>query len=139
MGERYSDREYLSLLYYLCRYVSLSLCWLSTHILIEKCTKKRLGCILDFSGCISEKAGCIFRRVGCIPENRGAFWGGRVHYSRIFPSREIVTTCQGMNLPLLRSAVSASRCSPPQQGTSIRTMVTLLMSLSRMIAVNFSE
>ena len=96
------------------------------------------GFIFRFSGCISQKAGCIFWRVGCIPENRGAFWGDRVHYSRIFPSREIVTTCQGMNLPLLRSAVSASRCSPPQQGTSIRTMVTLLMSLSRMIAVNFS-
>ena len=60
-------------------------------------------------------------------------------YSKIRPSLEIVTTCQGMNLPLSRSAFSAALCSPPQQGTSIRTMVTLLMSLSRMISVSFSE
>ena len=59
-------------------------------------------------------------------------------HSIILPSREIVTTCQGMNFPLAFSAVSAACCNPPQQGTSIRTMVTLLMSLSRMIAVSFS-
>ena len=62
-----------------------------------------------------------------------------VFYSNILPSREIVTTCQGMNLPLPLRAVSAARCSPPQQGTSMRTMVTLLTSLSRMIAVSFSD
>ena len=45
--------------------------------------------------------------------------------SRMLPLREIVTTCQGMNLPLFRSALSAARWSPPQQGTSMRTMVTL--------------
>ena len=59
--------------------------------------------------------------------------------SRILPSQEIVTTCQGLNLPLALRAFSAAFCSPPQQGTSIRTMVTLLISLSRMMAVSFSE
>ena len=41
---------------------------------------------------------------------------GHSYYSRIFPSRPSVTTCQGMNLPLCRRAVSAARCIPPQQG-----------------------
>ena len=59
--------------------------------------------------------------------------------SRMLPSREIVTTCHGMNFPLFRSAFSAARCRPPQQGTSMRTMFMLLISLSRMIAVSFSE
>lgn len=58
--------------------------------------------------------------------------------SRIRPSLEIVTTCHGRNLPLAFSAFSAALCSPPQQGTSIRTMVTLLMSLFLMISVSFS-
>ena len=58
--------------------------------------------------------------------------------SKMLPSREMVTTCQGMNLPLACSAFCAARCNPPQQGTSMRTMVTLLMSLSRMMAVSFS-
>ena len=58
--------------------------------------------------------------------------------SNILPSREMVMTCHGMNLPLAFKAFSAARCSPPQQGTSIRTMVTDFISLSRMMAVSFS-
>ena len=45
--------------------------------------------------------------------------------SRIFPSMEIVTTCHGINLPLFFRAVTAACSSPPQQGTSMRTTVTL--------------
>ena len=63
---------------------------------------------------------------------------GHSYYSRIFPSRPSVTTCQGMNLPLCRRAVSAARCIPPQQGTSIRTMVSSRISLRRRISVSFS-
>ena len=62
-----------------------------------------------------------------------------MNQSRIRPSLEIVTTCQGMNLPLALSAFSAALWRPPQQGTSIRTIVTLLISLFRMISVSFSE
>ena len=50
-----------------------------------------------------------------------------------------VTTCHGMNFPLCWSAFFAASSSPPQQGTSMRTTVTLLMSFSRMISVSFSE
>ena len=42
------------------------------------------------------------------------------------PSSEKVTTCQGMNFPERLSASVAMRSRPPQQGTSIRQMVTLL-------------
>lgn len=59
--------------------------------------------------------------------------------SSILPSTEMVTTCHWMNFPLALSAFSAAICSPPQQGTSMRRMVTLLMSLSLMIPVSFSE
>ena len=48
-------------------------------------------------------------------------------YSNILPSTEMVTTCQGINFPLSRRAFSAAICRPPQQGTSIRAMVTLLI------------
>ena len=58
--------------------------------------------------------------------------------SRIFPSMLIVTTCHGMNFPLACSAFFAAISRPPQHGTSIRTMVTLWMSLFRMISVSFS-
>ena len=40
-----------------------------------------------------------------------------------------------MNFPLCWSAVFAAISSPPQQGTSMRTTVTLLMSFSRIISV----
>ena len=49
----------------------------------------------------------------------------RAQRSRIFPSIEIVTTCHGRNFPLARSASRAACSSPPQHGTSMRTMVTL--------------
>ena len=58
--------------------------------------------------------------------------------SNIFPSMVIVITCQGMNLPLACRALSAARWSPPQQGTCIRRMVTLLMSFRDMISPSFS-
>ena len=58
--------------------------------------------------------------------------------SRILPSIEIVTTCHGRNFPLARSASRAACSSPPQHGTSMRTMVTLWMSLLRMISVSLS-
>ena len=61
------------------------------------------------------------------------------HSSLSLPSTVTVTTCQGMNLPLCWSAFFAAVSNPPQQGTSMRTMVTLLMSLSRIISVSFSE
>lgn len=61
-----------------------------------------------------------------------------LNQSSILPSVEIVTTCQGINLPLFCSAVFAAFSSPPQQGTSMRTTVTLLTSLSLMMAVSLS-
>jgi hypothetical protein len=54
------------------------------------------------------------------------------------PSTERVTTCQGINLPLFCRAVLAACSIPPQQGTSIRTTVTLLMLLRRIISVSLS-
>ena len=45
--------------------------------------------------------------------------------SSILPSVEMVTTCHGINFPLCCNAVFAACSSPPQQGTSMRTMVTL--------------
>ena len=44
-----------------------------------------------------------------------------------------------MNFPLCWSAFFAAISSPQQQGTYMRTTVTLLMSFSRMISVSFSE
>ena len=66
------------------------------------------------------------------------FWFAIIYRSRIRPSTEKVTTFQGMNLPLFLRAVTAACSRPPQQGTSIRRTVTLLMSLLRMISVSFS-
>ena len=50
----------------------------------------------------------------------------------------MVTTCQGMNLPLSRRAFFTASSMPPQQGTSMRTTVTLFRSLRRRISVSFS-
>ena len=58
--------------------------------------------------------------------------------SRILPSLEIVTTCHDRNLPLFWRAVSAALCRPPQHGTSMRTIVTLFISLFLIISVSFS-
>ena len=59
--------------------------------------------------------------------------------SRIFPSAEIVNTCHGMNFPLFCNAFFAAFSSPPQQGTSMRTTVTLLISFPPMISASLSE
>ena len=56
----------------------------------------------------------------------------------ILPSVDIVITCHGMNLPLFLSAVFTAFSVPPQQGTSILTTLTLLMSFAAMISVSFS-
>ncbi len=58
--------------------------------------------------------------------------------SSMRPSVEMVTTCQGMSLPQLCSAVFTACSSPPQQGTSMRTTVRSFMSLLRRMAVSFS-
>lgn len=58
--------------------------------------------------------------------------------SKIRPSVEMVTTCHGRNFPLFCSARSTAAWIPPQQGTSIRTTVTLRISFWRMISSNFS-
>ena len=63
---------------------------------------------------------------------------GNSIYSKILPSIEIVTTCHGINFPLFFKAVTAACSNPPQQGTSIRTIVTLLISLAAIISVSFS-
>lgn len=59
-------------------------------------------------------------------------------YSEILPSIEIVTICQGMNFPLVCNAFLVAASSPLQQGTSMRTTVTLWMLLFWMICVSFS-
>lgn len=58
--------------------------------------------------------------------------------SKIVPSVAIVTTCQGIIFPLFRSALLTACSMPPQQGTSMRTTVTLWISLWRSISVSFS-
>ena len=56
----------------------------------------------------------------------------------ILPSVDIVTTLQGINLPLVFSALVTAVSIPPQQGTSIRTTVTLFILLFDIISVSFS-
>lgn len=47
-------------LFAFCRFESLSLCWLSTHILIEKCTQgKSSGAFLVFQGAFPKKQGAF--------------------------------------------------------------------------------
>ncbi len=58
---------------------------------------------------------------------------------RMRPSVDRVTTCEGTVLPLRRMASIAARSIPPQQGTSMRTTVRLLISLRAMISVSLSE
>ena len=52
-----------------------------------------------------------------------------VVYERSLPSVEIVTTCHGINLPLSCNALFTAFSIPPQQGTSILTILTLLILL----------
>ena len=61
------------------------------------------------------------------------------YLSIIFPSVEIIVTCHGIIFPLSISAFFTAFSRPPQQGTSIRTISTLLMSLFLIISVSFSE
>ena len=61
-----------------------------------------------------------------------------VQLSSTRPSVDSVTTCQGRNLPLFFSAVTAACSIPPQQGTSMRTTVRLLIRFWRRISVSFS-
>ena len=61
-----------------------------------------------------------------------------LYYSRIFPSVEIVTTLHGINFPLACNAFFAASSMPPQQGTSIRMIVTLFILLFAIMAVSFS-
>ena len=49
----------------------------------------------------------------------------KINCYSIFPSVEIVTTFHGRNFPLFISACLTAFWIPPQQGTSIRTTVTL--------------
>ena len=64
--------------------------------------------------------------------------GPAAQSSRTRPSVAITVTCQGISLPLLWRACRTACSSPPQQGTSMRTMWTLLMSLRRRISPSFS-
>ena len=57
--------------------------------------------------------------------------------SRILPSVETITTSHGISYPLVSSAFFTACSIPPQQGTSMRTMVTLFISFWRMISVSF--
>ena len=75
-------------LFAFCRFESLSLCWLSTHILIEKCTQgKSSGAFLVFQGAFPKKQGAFcgesgaflknrvhFGKAGCISRCRGLLW-----------------------------------------------------------------
>ena len=90
--------EHLSSLFFYNGFTSLTLGWLSTPILIEKCTHgKSSGAFLVFQGAFLKKrgaffgesgaflkAGCIFPRVGCISEKQGAFWEDKVHCYYLF-------------------------------------------------------
>ena len=65
---------------------------------------------------------------------------GRIHRPcKIRPSAERTTTCKGMAFSLPATACWTARWMPPQQGTSIRTTVTLRMSLASMSWVSLSR
>ena len=89
-------------------------------------------------------AGCLLFALGfdMFLEPNGLNAGGISGLAMIlvhvlgFGSVGVVTAL--MNLPLFLSAFSAALCRPPQQGTSMRTMVTLFMSLFLIMSVSFS-
>jgi hypothetical protein len=58
--------------------------------------------------------------------------------SNILPSVRMVKTCHGIHFSLFCSAVLAACSRPPQQGTSIRSTVRLLISLCRRMSASFS-
>ena len=53
-----------------------------------------------------------------------AFYDPYISKCCLRPLYDVVTTCQGRNFPLSCIAFFAAISSPPQQGTSMRTMVT---------------
>ena len=63
---------------------------------------------------------------------------GKLYSPCSVPSVFTVTTCQGINFPLACRARFAAFSMPPQQGTSMRTTVTLFISFSERMAVSFS-
>ena len=74
--------------------------------------------------------GCNWQKKHYICRNGKTLSFTHVRHSKsILPSTEMLMTCQGMNFPLACKAFLAASLSPPQQGTSIRTMVMLWMSL----------
>ena len=90
--------------------------------------------------------GPLIRRCAAVPLCRcaavplcrpGPETAGPCRQSLIWPSVVMVTTCQGRNFPLAWMARFTASSIPPQQGTSMRTMVTLLMELLAMISVSF--
>ena len=87
------------------------------------------------------KSAKIVAAYGLKDEDREVFENYTFYFknqSKICPSMEIVTTRHGRNFPLACSAFFAAISKPPQQGTSMRTMVTSLISLFRMMSVSFS-
>ena len=65
---------------------------------------------------------------------------GRIHRPcKIRPSAERTTTCKGMAFSLPATACWTARWMPLQQGTSIRTTVTLRMSLASRSWVSLSR
>lgn len=56
----------------------------------------------------------------------------------ILPASLLNNLQNGINFSLFFKAVTAARSNPPQQGTSIRSTVTLLMLFSAIIRVSFS-
>ena len=72
------------------------------------------------------------------PRSLGSGAGLCPYRSRMRPSVEMTVTCQGMSLPQFWRARFTAFSRPPQQGTSMRTTVTLLISLRRRISVSLS-
>ena len=68
--------EHLSSLFFYNGFTSLTLGWLSTHILIEKCTQgKSSGAFLVFQGAFPKKQGAFFRESGAFLK--------RVHFGKM--------------------------------------------------------
>ena len=84
--------------------------------------------------CERKFVSCLF----IVLRNQRIFFNLAV-YERSRPSVEIVTTLHGISLPLDWIAVFTACSIPPQQGTSIRTTVTLRTAFCRKISANFWE
>ena len=65
--------EHLSSLFFYNGFTSLTLGWLSTPILIEKCTQgKSSGAFLVFQGAFLKKRGAFFEESGAFGGRQGA-------------------------------------------------------------------